>query len=248
MILLASVLMAAALAGDPPAETAAPSPAPKPTETKPAPPPVPTLDDLLGTKPQKPAPQAPTTDKPADKPSDVANPPDAARADLDRLLSGEEMGEAFKEAVALMGDAAKRLETSKDTGIDTQRVQEDVVRRLDQLLASLQQQQQQSSSSSSSQSQQQQDKQQNKNQPNQKKPGQKQNQQTSSGQGDRDWDGPPKQEGQLKSALDSARAAWGSLPARVRDMLLQGSEDPFSARYRAMTEQYYKRLAEERGK
>lgn len=247
MILLASVLMAAALAGDPPPEK--PEPA-KPAETRPVPPPVPSLDDLLGTKPQKPVPQTPATNQPSEKPGDVANPssPDAARADLDRLLSGEEMGEAFKEAVALMGDAAKRLETSKDTGIDTQRVQEDVVRRLDQLLASLQQQQQQSSSSSSSQSQQQQDKQQNKNQPNQKKPGQKQNQQTSSGQGDRDWDGPPKQEGQLKSALDSARAAWGSLPARVRDMLLQGSEDPFSARYRAMTEQYYKRLAEERGK
>lgn len=62
----------------------------------------------------------------------------------------------------------------------------------------------------------------------------------------REGDGPPKQEGPLRPALDSARAAWGSLPARVRDMLLQGSDDPFSARYKAMTEAYYRRLAEEK--
>ncbi|MFN7020255.1 MAG: hypothetical protein ACK4WH_02865 [Phycisphaerales bacterium] len=233
-----------ALAAQP--EAAPPPRPPAPAKPAAAPPTVPSLDDLLGTKPQPPVP-APKTDLPAPPPTPADATPDPDRAGLDRLLTGAEIGDAFQEAITLMGDAAKRLETSRDTGLATQRVQEDVVRRLDQLLASLQRQQS-SSSSSSSQSQSQQDSQQNRNQPNQnqRRPGQRPGQQSQSGSGDRDWDGPPKQEGALKPALDSARAAWGSLPARVRDMLLQGSEDPFSASYKAMTEAYYRKLAEER--
>ncbi|MCC6323096.1 MAG: hypothetical protein IT438_16860 [Phycisphaerales bacterium] len=236
MLILVAILFAA-------------QPEPRPAEPKPtAPPPstIPSLDDLLGTKPDKPAPKPATLTNenpaPADAPPDDTDPD---RAGLDRLLTGAEIGDAFSEAITLMGDAAKRLEDSRDTGIKTQRVQEDVVRRLDQLLASLQRQQSSSSSSSSS-SQSQQDQQQGKSQPNQRKPGSKQTQQSQSGDGNQQHDGPPKQEGALKPALDSARAAWGSLPARIRDMLLQGSEDPFSATYKSMTEAYYRKLAEEK--
>jgi hypothetical protein len=204
---------------------------------------MPSLDDLLGTKGDKPASPAPA---PATLPEDGAatTPPDPARANLDRVLSGEEIGEAFKQAVALMGDAAKRLEGGKDPGLDTQRVQEDVIRRLDQLLSSLQQQQSSSSSSSSSQGQQ--DAQGQKSQPSQRKPGSKPGSEQPGGEGNQESQGPPRQEGPLRPGLDSARAAWGALPARVRDMLLQGSEDRFSARYQAMTEAYYRRLAEEK--
>ena len=48
-----------------------------------------------------------------------------------------------------------------------------------------------------------------------------------------------------RARLDTARAAWGNLPERVRDSLLEGSSDYFSALYEAMTEAYYKRIAEE---
>jgi hypothetical protein len=40
-------------------------------------------------------------------------------------------------------------------------------------------------------------------------------------------------------------AAWGNLPARVRDQLMQGRHDQFSSLYESMTETYYRRLAEE---
>ena len=61
-------------------------------------------------------------------------------------------------------------------------------------------------------------------------------------------DGPTLQEGTLKPELESARAAWGSLPARIRAMLMQGTEDRFSSRYKALTQEYFKRLAEENSK
>lgn len=213
----------------------------EPQKPAPTPPPVPSLDELLGTKPET----SPNPTTPDELPPELTDP---SRADLDRLLKGQEIGEAFTEAVRLMSDAADRMEAGKDTGLTTQRVQEDIIRRLDQLLASMQRQQSSSSSSSSSSSQQQQDKQSQRNQPNQqrgqKKPGQ--DQQTNNGQGQRTDEGPPRQDGDLRPALDSARAAWGSLPERIREMLLQGSSDRFSAKYQALTEAYYKRLAEEK--
>ena len=43
-------------------------------------------------------------------------------------------------------------------------------------------------------------------------------------------------------------AAWGSLPARLRDALLQGNEDRYSNLYQKWTEAYYRRLAEEANK
>jgi Mg-chelatase subunit ChlI len=143
-----------------------------------------------------------------------------------------------------MGDAAKRLETATDTGLGTQRVQEDVIRRLDQLLASLERNQ---SSQSQQQSQSDSDQQSQRNQPNQQKRSQPtQGKETKSGDGNTDWEGPPRQDGPLRPGLEAARAAWGSLPARVRDMLLQGSSDRFSSRYDELTRAYYKRLAEEK--
>ena len=39
--------------------------------------------------------------------------------------------------------------------------------------------------------------------------------------------------------------AWGNLPPRLRDELLQGLEDRFSPLYRDLTELYYQRLAED---
>ncbi len=53
------------------------------------------------------------------------------------------------------------------------------------------------------------------------------------------------QDAQLRDTLDTARAAWGSLPERVREALQQGSEDFYSRVYNSLTESYYKRLAGE---
>ena len=165
--------------------------------------------------------------------------------DLDRRLSAQELGDQFQQAIMLMADAAERLDRSKDAGLNTQRVQEDVLRKLDELIAQLeknsQQQQQQSSSSAQqqqrdpSQSQQQQA----------KKKAQSKSQNRQQGDPSEQADGPPLQEGALRPALESAPAAWGSLPARVRDMLMQGAGDRFSKAWGPATEAYYRRLAEE---
>jgi len=209
-------------------------PAPKPSE----PAELPSLDELLGL----PDADAPAGDGGADA-SDLPllDPEDPAAADLDRRLSGEELPEEIQAAVALMGDTADRLELSMDLGLTTQRMQEDIVRRLDQIIeaAGEQQQQQSSSSSSSSGSQ---------NQPNQQPPRPQQGEegeQNQQGQGEGESTPPGRQDGELSPELRASRAAWGALPERTRDALLQGSGERFSSLYQRLTEAYYRRLAEE---
>ena len=57
--------------------------------------------------------------------------------------------------------------------------------------------------------------------------------------------GPARQDGPLKTPLPGGEASWGNLPPHVRDALRQGSSDRFSSLYRTLTEEYYKRLAEQ---
>lgn len=232
-----SVAGASALA-QPPAPappTTEPKKEPAPADTPPAPaetpkpPPkgddLPSLDELLGIG------------------GDETSPDDPAQAELDKLLSGKELGEAFQQAVTLMGDAAKRLGESSDTGVATQRLQEDALRKLDQLISSLDRQSQQQQQQQS-QSQSQDDPRNSPRQRPQQQQQQQQSQQPAGGE-PQEHDGPTLQEGGLNPLLDSARAAWGALPARVREMLMQGSADRFSALYNKRTQEYYRRLAEE---
>ena len=235
----------------PPAQTPPPTPTPAPTT-----PPAqdqpgaeagktgagtaadPSLDELLGL----------------DRPTDRAVGPEDRGIDkeLERRLSAAEMGDVFQQALTLMNDAADKME-NRDVGIATQRVQEDVLKRLDQLIDQMEknsQQQQQSGSSS-----QQQGRQQNPSQSQQqssRKGGSKKGQQPGepqAGSGENtSGRAPGLQQGALRPALESAPAAWGSLPARVRDMLLQGAGDKFSATWDKATENYYRRLAEEQTK
>ncbi|MBX3385968.1 MAG: hypothetical protein KF768_05305 [Phycisphaeraceae bacterium] len=195
---------------------------------------LPDLDELLGL---------PSTSKP--RQPDATTPAETDK-ELQRRLTAQELGDAFKQAITLMGDAAERLEKRRDSSLNTQRVQEDVLRRLDELISQLerssQQQQQQSSSSSS----QQRDDPRNSDEAGR----QEQQQQTPADQAGADNTGqvnpPPFQEGALRPALESAPAAWGALPARIRDMLLQGAGDRFSTTWERATESYYRRLAEQR--
>ena len=138
-----------------------------------------------------------------------------------------------------MDESADRLEYSLDTGPVTQRLQQSIIRRLEDLIEASEQQQSSSSPLRSSQSSQQQ-------QPQQPQQGQQSGASNSQGenQGERTPPGGPA-DAELRESLDTARAAWGSLPERVRDALQQGSSDYFSRLYDSMTESYYKRLAEE---
>ena len=59
-------------------------------------------------------------------------------------------------------------------------------------------------------------------------------------------DAPPGgRDAELNERLEASRAAWGALPARTRDALLQGSSDSFSSLYRHLTEDFYRRIAED---
>jgi hypothetical protein len=208
-------------------------PAAPPTDEAKKPPatdPIGDLDEMLGLGGKKPADGTPPE-----------GPIDPSKQDLDRLLSGAEIGDAFRQAATLMGDAASRLQKHKDTSLTTQRMQEDIVRRLDQLISSLEQQQNQNSQQQQQQQQQSKTQQQN-------SPRQQQKDQNDENQGDNTGqmkDPPARRDGPVRPGLDAVRSAWGNLPDRIREMLVQGKSDRFSARYKELTEAYYRKLAEQ---
>lgn len=201
---------------------------PPPTPTQPS---TPSLDEMLGLA------------KPKDKPA--TPPPDAKPAipgALDRALKGEEEGNELQRAVTLMSESAKRLESGKDTSIETQRVQEETVRLLDALVKKGNQKKNPQNKPQNQQQKQDQQQQ----QPNQSQ--QSQTDQTQPGQ----ETSPSVERGGttnslLRPGIDAARAAWGNLPQRVRQLLMQGSGDQFSKEYQRLTEEYYKRLGESGG-
>jgi hypothetical protein len=196
--------------------------------------PQPTLDELLGLDPAKPG---------AGEKKDQEQPPaapDPSRTALERRLTAREVSEQFQQAVQLMGETADRLSVSRDTGIETQRLQSEIIRKLDMLIQSAEQQQQQQQRSRSSQRDGKSD--QSENQPARPQPAPVPNQ-TSNPEEFRDP--PAGTDPQLNPQIAARGAAWGNLPERVRDALLQGNADQYSSRYKAWTEAYYRRLAEE---
>jgi len=212
---------------------------PQPEQPAQSPPQQPTLDELLGLPKTKPSSPAATT---TPRPEAV----DPTKTDLERKLSAREVAEGFKVAIDLMGETADRLQTSRDTGLTTQRMQEDIIRKLDQLIKAAEQQQQQSKKSSSKGQRDQQ-----KNQPNQpQQQQQSQEERDSAGKGEPASDAmaPPGEDPNLNPGAAARGAAWGALPDRVRDALLQGNADKYSSLYQKWTEAYYRRLAEEGNK
>lgn len=211
---------------EPPAPTAQP-PAGEPESQPPAEPPLPSLDDLLGLPKQDPASKRPPA-------------VDPAQADLERKLSMAEAAEEFRQAVQLMGETADRIAVSRDTGLVTQRLQEDIVRKLDQLIKAAEQQAQQSRRSRSSSSQ-------NNNRNPQQQPAQQQGEQNEPGNRENrgETNPPGRVEGPLNPELAARGAAWGALAPHVRDALIQGQGEVFSAFYKRITEAYYRKIAEE---
>jgi hypothetical protein len=191
----------------------------------------PSLDDLLGLEEEE-------QDHSADE---------AARRDheeeLERRLSEERLTDAFAEAIAKMSLSAEMLEDRFDTGLGTQRVQEEIIEKLTQLIDEAQQMQSSSSSSSSSASASAQP---------QQSPGQQGGRSDQSspsngqdGEGNQEQDPPPTQQADVNVMLEEMRQEWGSLPDRIREMLLQGREERFSGLYEQLTREYYRRLAED---
>jgi len=149
-----------------------------------------------------------------------------------------------------MDDVSKRLAEAHDPSVRTQRVQEQIIKKIEQMIAAAKQQQQQSSSSSSSQQQQQQ---------RQEDAGTAQMQsqsqsQSTSGQPQGNEahkggvsPGSVSSVGDTQQPIEELKREWGQLPPRLRDELTEGIGERFSPVYRLMTEAYYRRLAEEAG-
>lgn len=189
---------------------------------------LPSLDELLGLEEM-----SPRSGLPEGAPGLV----DPTRADLDRRLTAAEVNERFQQAAQLMGDAAVRM-TAGDAGVQTQRLQEEILRKLDQVIAAAEQQQNQSSSSRNQQQQQQQSQQQQQQR--------QQQQQSNNPNPENAQDGPARQDGDLSPVSPANTAAWGRLPERTRDALIEGLSERYSSLYERMTEAYYRRLAEDR--
>ena len=190
--------------------------------------PPPTLDELLGIEGEE-----------ESDAEDIAEK--EAQAELERKLEEKAVGDAFQAALALMLVSADQLGREFDTGLGTQRIQEEILANLDNLLASAKKQKGQGSGSSSQSSQPSASK------PNPGKQGQsgskpgEQNRQGDAQEGDP----PPMEQGSVNPVLDEERTEWGNLPQRVREMLLQGRREKFSSLYERLTREYYRRLAEE---
>lgn len=164
---------------------------------------------------------------------------DPDQLELDRALNAQMVSEMFQQAVQQMADAADLLRKAHNTGLATQRVQEEIILKLNKLIEEAERQQSSSSSSSSSSRQQGQKK--------GKQPSQPQQARNKGNQGDNRGERTPPagQQANLKGKIDSLGAAWGSLPARLRDALLQGAGDTYSSLYESLTEAYYRKLAEQ---
>ncbi len=228
-VLLVLAFTGVAMAADEPAPTSAPAAA------------QPTLDELLdiGGKPD------PTTPKPG--------PTQPGKVELDaqarKAMEKEEQQAAdeFRKAVSEMYQVSERMGKSGDTSRDVQRDQEEIVRKLDQVIATAEKNQSKGSGSSSSGKPK--DKKQNGSQKNQqtRKPGQAQQGQEQQGSSAGSSPGKGNVSGGLgiTTPLAELRERWGNLPGRVREQLMQGVQEKVSPVYREWTEQYYKRLAEE---
>jgi len=185
----------------------------------------PTLDELLEIDPG------------------VADPaPDEDAGDAaEKVLDPEESMRMFQGVVTDMEQASMRLSDRKDPGLKTQRIQEDIMKKLDQVIASAKKQQGGGGSSSPDQQQQQQQQ------------GSSQNQQQSQ-QADASQASNPNQGNPTRGSVtgvapdegvDVLKDRWGDLPPRLRDELIQGLNEWVSPVYREMTEAYYRRLAEQ---
>lgn len=190
----------------------------------------PNLDELLGL---------------SENNSDQNKSPEPAPTDLDKSLNPEDQPAAppiaklFLDAIQAMNASADRLNDQHDPGLVTQRLQEDALLKLATLIKQAQKQGNKSKQGGKQQSQKKK-----KNPDNQKK-------QSNTGQakpGDQAAvkdSRPARREVELKGNISENRSEWGNLPARIRDLLLQGSNESSALLYKHLTELYYKKLAEE---
>ena len=204
----------------------------------------PTLDELLDLTPSGESVDGVGNDESG---STWSQPGDEDIAEsVERALSASDAADAFEQAVGEMDVVSRRIGRTLDPGVQTQRMQESILRKLDQVIQSAKDQ---SSSGGGGGSGEPRDQDQGGKKLAQQNPtsgGQDQakagGQQASSGAAGSGT--PDKPEGQ-DTPIEQLRKEWGVLPPRVREELSDGLRERFSPLYRRMTEAYYKALAEQ---
>jgi hypothetical protein len=186
----------------------------------------PSLDELLGLDEE---------DK--DKRSGEVAGQEAAE-ELQRRLDDEQLRHAFTVALEKMTLSAELLETQLDPGLGTQRVQQEILVNLDRLIDEARKQCAGGGASSAQPSTGPQERQ---------EPGKRAGDdpgRVTGGRPGAGGGGEVPEQGEIGAVLEEMRSEWGSLPQRVRDMLLQGRNEKFSSLYEKLTGEYYRRLAE----
>lgn len=201
----------------------------------------PSLDELLDLSPSQPT----TNDSDHEKPA-TAEPDRGLNESVERALSASDAADVFEQVIDEMDRVSRRLGRAFDPGVQTQRMQESILRRLDKVIESAKQQ----SSSGGGGSGQPKDQDRGSDELAQQKPsaggGQAQAQpggsQASTGAA---GSGSPDKPEAQDTPIEQLRKEWGVLPPRVREELSDGLRERFSPLYRRMTESYYKALAQQ---
>jgi hypothetical protein len=189
--------------------------------------------------------QTPPTPPPTTE--DPPAPPDGDLAEkLTRRATDASEEDIMAELIRLMSEASRRLDVEFDAGDETQAVQATILRRLDDAIqqAAAQRKLQQSSSRQPSG-----DRRTAPDQPTdpQAKPG-ADPADAAAGDPARTTEAPAggaaSTERTTGGDLRETRSAWGNLPPRERDEVIQGSREQFLDRYRHMIERYFRALQE----
>ncbi len=213
----------------------------------------PSLDELLdlGGQPEPTEPDA--SHDPAVETERPAADPDAldVSEQTERLLSGQEASDVLEQALVEMTEVSQRLGRRFDPGLETQRMQEAILDKLNQVIEAAKQQQMQGGGGGSGSGG---EASQRRSMSGSQIAGQQSGQAQSGGQqggaeGSSAHAGGASP-GQVRDGgedrpLESLRSEWGGLPPRLRDELSEGLSERFSPVYRDLTEAYYRRLAEE---
>ncbi len=164
------------------------------------------------------------------------------------LREQKAIDDAFLEAIEKMSLSANLLGDKFDSGLGTQRVQEEIIAKLDVLIQAARNQQNNSNSSSSSsasqqQSQPQQVRRQQQNQPQQGENTQQRNPNPANSSSEYLPTDPVEME--INEILAETDVEWGALPERKRDQLMQAMNDKPSSLYRKLTYEYFRRISDE---
>jgi hypothetical protein len=180
--------------------------------------------------------------------SDAEAEEDRALIDkLTRRVTEGSDGDLMDQILRLMQQSTRKLEIEFKPGAETQALQADILKKLDEAIQTAAQQrrkQRQQSSSSSDRRTMPKPKEQSKQEQQAGASEEKQSAQSSGDQAPTAGGEPSEAENQAEE-WSGTRRTWGHLPQRDREEVIQGTGERFLERYRTWIERYYRALQED---